>query len=337
MPKAVLLTIDDDPEVLKAIERDLRRQYAEKYRVLSASSGQGALDLLDKLRQRGESIALFLADYRMPQMSGIEFLSRAMVLFPEAKRVLLTAYADTEAAIRAINEVKLNHYLLKPWDPPEQNLYPVLNDLLEDWQADYRPPFDGLRILGTRWSPRSYDLREFLARNQVPYHWLDVEAADRDPEVRRALDMVVTEEQHFPLVLFPDGARLPDPTHSEVANRIGLQTRAGAESYDLIIIGGGPAGLAAAVYGASEGLKTVVVARDAPGGQAGLSANIENYLGFPAGLSGKRPGAQGGHLQARRFGAEILTPQEAVTSTHQRFLPDRAALRRHWRSPPRHC
>jgi len=311
MPKAVLLTIDDDPEVLKAIERDLRRQYAEKYRVLSASSGQGALDLLDKLRQRGEPVALFLADYRMPQMSGIEFLARAMVAFPETKRVLLTAYADTEAAIRAINEVKLNHYLLKPWDPPEQNLYPVLNDLLDDWQASYRPPFEGLRILGTRWSPRSYDLREFLARNQVPYHWLDVEAADRDPEVRGALDMLSPAEQRFPLVLFPDGARLPDPTHSEVAGQIGLQTRAVAASYDLIIVGGGPAGLAAAVYGASEGLRTVVVEREAPGGQAGLSANIENYLGFPAGLSGNDL-ARRAVTQARRFGAEILTPQEAV-------------------------
>ena len=226
MPKAVLLTIDDDPEVLKAVERDLRRQYGEKYRVLSAGSGQSALDLLDKLRQRGESVALFLADYRMPQMSGIEFLSRAMSTFPDAKRVLLTAYADTEAAIRAINEVKLNHYLLKPWDPPEQNLYPVLDDLLDDWQASYRAPFEGLQILGTRWSPRSYELREFLARNQVPYHWLDVESADRDPEVRRALDMLAPAEQQFPVVLFPDGSRLPDPSHSQVAGHIGLQTRA---------------------------------------------------------------------------------------------------------------
>jgi len=312
MPKAVLLTIDDDPEVLKAIERDLRRQYAENYRVLSANSGQGALDLLDKLRQRGETVALFLADYRMPQMSGIEFLSRAMGSFPDAKRVLLTAYADTEAAIRAINEVKLNHYLLKPWDPPDLNLFPVLNDLLGDWQASYRAPFEGLRVLGTRWSPRSYDLREFLARNQVPYRWLDVEAADRDPEVRRAMDMLAPAEQQFPLVLFPDGARLPDPTHSEVAGHIGLQTRAVAESYDLIIVGGGPAGLAAAVYGASEGLRTVVVEREAPGGQAGLSASIENYLGFPAGLSGADL-ARRAVTQARRFGAEILTPQEAVT------------------------
>src|SRR6202034_489613 len=217
MPKAVLLTIDDDPEVLKAIERDLRRQYAENYRVLSASSGQGALDLLDKLRQRGESVALFLADYRMPQMSGIEFLSRAMSTFPDAKRVLLTAYADTEAAIRAINEVKLNHYLLKPWDPPEQNLYPVLDDLLDDWQAGYRPPLAGLRVLGERWSPRSYELREFLARHQVPFRWLDVEKADRDSEVQSALRTLGSNSRRLPAVLFPEGEQLMEPSNSELA------------------------------------------------------------------------------------------------------------------------
>jgi thioredoxin reductase (NADPH) len=311
MAKPVLLTIDDDPEVLHAVERDLRRQYAEKYRVLSASSGQSALDLLEKVRQRGEPVALFLADHRMPQMTGIEFLARAAGSFPESKRVLLTAYADTEAAIRAINEVKLHHYLLKPWDPPEQNLYPVLDDLLDDWQASYRPPFEGLRVLGTRWSPRSYQLREFLARNQVPYRWLDVEAADQDSEVRKALDMLSPDEQQFPVVLFPDGGRLPDPTHAQVAGRVGLQTRAGTDSYDLIIVGGGPAGLAAAVYGASEGLRTVLIESEAPGGQAGLSAKIENYLGFPAGLSGGDL-ARRAVIQARRFGAEILSPQEAV-------------------------
>jgi thioredoxin reductase (NADPH) len=310
MAKPVLLTIDDDPEVLKAVERDLRRRYASNYRVISANSGQAALNLLDKLRQRGETVALFLVDYRMPQMTGIEFLSRAMPAFPETKRVLLTAYSDTEAAIRAINEIKLNHYLLKPWDPPEQNLYPVLDDLLEDWTASYRPPFEGLRVLGTRWSRRSYELREFLARNQVPYHWLDVEEAGRDPEVQRALDMLAPEERKIPVVLFSDGSRLPDPAHAELAARIGLNTRAGAESYDLIILGGGPAGLAAGVYGASEGLRTVIVEREAPGGQAGLSARIENYLGFPSGLSGGDL-ARRAVAQARRFGAEIVA-QEAV-------------------------
>jgi thioredoxin reductase (NADPH) len=311
MSKPALLTIDDDPEVLRAVERDLRRKYAEKFRVLSAGSGPAALDLLEKLRKRGDSVALFLADHRMPQMTGIEFLSRAIGAFPDAKRVLLTAYADTDAAIRAINEIRLDHYLLKPWDPPEQNLYPVLDDLLDEWQASYRPPFEGLRVLGARWSPRSYELREFLARNQVPYRWLDVESADRDTEVRRALDMLAPDEQHFPLVLFPDGVRLPDPTHAQLAGRVGLQTRAGAGSYDLIIVGGGPAGLAAAVYGASEGLRTVLVEREAPGGQAGLSARIENYLGFPTGLSGADL-ARRAVTQARRFGAEILSPQEVV-------------------------
>jgi thioredoxin reductase (NADPH) len=312
MVKPVLLTIDDDSEVLKAVERDLRRQYAENYRVLSANSGPAALALLEKLQQRGEPLALFLVDYRMPQMNGIEFLSRAIPLFPDAKRVLLTAYSDTEAAIRAINEIKLHHYLLKPWDPPEQNLYPVLDDLLGDWQGSYRPPFEGMRVLGTRWSRRAYELREFLARNQVPYQWLDVEAADSDPEVRRALDTLTPEQRHFPTVLLTDGGCLPDPSHAELAGRIGFNTRAGAASYDLIILGGGPAGLAAGVYGASEGLHTVIVEREAPGGQAGLSARIENYLGFPSGLSGGDL-ARRAVAQARRFGVEILAPQEAVS------------------------
>ncbi len=311
MSRPVLLTIDDDPEVLKAVERDLRRKYAQAYRVLAANSGQAALDLIERLQQRNETVALFLADYRMPQMTGIEFLSRAMPLFPDAKRVLLTAYSDTEAAIRAINEIKLHHYLLKPWDPPEQNLYPVLDDLLADWQGSYRPPFEGMRVLGTRWSRRSYELREFLARNQVPYQWLDVEAATSDPETRRVLDTVPNDERHFPVVFFADGTRLADPSHSDVAAHIGFNTRAGAESYDLIILGGGPAGLAAGVYGASEGLRTVIIEREAPGGQAGLSARIENYLGFPSGLSGGDL-ARRAVAQARRFGAEILAPQEAT-------------------------
>jgi len=310
--KPVLMTIDDDPEVLRAVERDLRSHYAEKYRILSANSGQAALDLIEKLQQRGETLALFLVDYRMPQMTGIEFLSRAIPSYPDAKRVLLTAYSDTEAAIRAINEIKLNHYLLKPWDPPEQNLFPVLDDLLEDWQAGYRAPFDGMRILGTRWSPRSYELREFLARNQMPYHWLDVETADRDTEVRRALDTLPEEDRRFPVVLLQDGGHLSDPSHAELAARIGLKTRACAASYDLIILGGGPAGLAAGVYGASEGLSAVIVEREAPGGQAGLSAKIENYLGFPSGVSGTDL-ARRAVTQARRFGVEILTPQEAVS------------------------
>jgi thioredoxin reductase (NADPH) len=305
------LTIDDDPDVLKAVERDLRRRYAGSYRILAASSGSAALDLIDKLRERGEPVALLLADHRMPQMTGIDLLAHAVDRLPDAKRVLLTAYADTDAAIRAINQVKLDYYLLKPWDPPEQNLYPVLDDLLEDWKASYRPPFEGLRVLGTRWSPRSYELREFLARNQVPYRFLDVETADKDSEVRRALDLLAPDEQRFPVVLFSDRVRLPDPTQAQVAAGLNLRTRAGAESYDLIIIGGGPAGLAAGVYGASEGLRTVIVEREAPGGQAALSARIENYLGFPSGLSGNDL-ARRAVAQATRFGAEILAPQEAT-------------------------
>ena len=309
--RPAVLTIDDDPDVLRAIERDLRRRYAKSYRVLSANSGQAALDLLDRLRERGEPVALMLADHRMPQMTGIELLSRAVERLPDTKRVLLTAYADTDAAIRAINEVKLHYYLLKPWDPPEQNLYPVLDDLLEDWKASYRPAFEGIRVLGTRWSPRAYEVREFLARNQVPYRFLDVETAHQDQEVRQTLDLLAPDEHRLPVVLFSDGVRLPDPTQSQLAAGLNLRTRPGAESYDLIIVGAGPAGLAAAVYGASEGLRTVIVEREAPGGQAGLSARIENYLGFPAGLSGNDL-ARRAVVQATRFGAEILAPQEAT-------------------------
>jgi thioredoxin reductase (NADPH) len=311
MARPVILAVDDDPDVLRAVERDLRRRYSENYRVLSAGSGQAALDLLQRLEAKNEPIALFVVDHRMPQMNGIEFLARAMKKYPDPKRVLLTAYADTDAAIRAINEVKLNHYLLKPWDPPEQNLYPVLDDLLEEWQASYRPPYEGLRVLGARWSPRSYQLREFLARNHVPYQWLDVEAADREPEIQRLVDSFGAEQLHLPLALFPDGVTMAEPTQAQIAERIGLHTRAGNDFYDLAIVGGGPAGLAAAVYGASEGLRTVIVEREAPGGQAGLSSRIENYLGFPSGLSGDDL-ARRAVAQARRFGAEILSPLEAT-------------------------
>ncbi len=310
MAKPVLLTVDDDPEVLRAVARDLRRRYADRYRVLSAASGPAALDLLKKIQQRNEPVALFLVDHRMPQMNGVEFLTRVKPLYPDAKRVLLTAYADTDAAIRAINDVKLHHYLLKPWDPPEQGLYPVLDDLLDDWMASYRPAFEGIRVLGTRWSPHAHEMREFLARNQVPYQWVDVEAAERDPEVRRLVDSLGSGA-HLPVVLFPDGPPLPDPTPAEIADRVGLRVRPNTDFYDVVIAGGGPAGLAAAVYGASEGLKTVIVEREAPGGQAGLSASIENYLGFPSGLSGADL-ARRAVAQARRFGAEILSPQEAV-------------------------
>src|ERR1700691_2800311 len=257
MAKPILLSVDDDSDVLRAIERDLRSQYGAEYRVIGSDSPEGALDLLKQLKVLNDSVALLLADQRMPRMDGVEFLQQAMGIFPLAKRALLTAYADTNAAISAINQASINYFFLKPWDPPAEHLYPQLDDLLDDWQASFRPTFEGIRVLGTRWSRRSYELRDFLARNQVPYHWLDVEAADSEPEVRRAMDMLTPEERHFPVVLLQDGGRLPDPSHAELAGRIGFNTRAVSASYDLIILGGGPAGLAAAVYGASEGLRAV--------------------------------------------------------------------------------
>lgn len=311
--KPVVLTLDDDVPVLRAVERDLRKRYGQNYRILSAASGQAGLDLLQRIDQRNEPVALFLVDHRMPQMSGIEFLAQTLTRHGDAKRVLLTAYADTDAAIRAINEIKLSHYLLKPWDPPEQNLYPVLDDLLDDWHSAFRPPFDGLRVLGSRWSPKTYELREFLARNAVPYQWLDVDTAATDPEVRRLVESAQSGACPFPVVMFADGSFMHQPGHSELAERIGLNTRAHNKFYDLVIVGGGPAGLAAAVYGASEGLSTVIVERDAPGGQAGLSSRIENYLGFPSGLSGADL-TRRAVAQARRFGTEILAPQHTVSA-----------------------
>lgn len=311
--RPALLTIDDDPEVLRAVERDLRRRYSDKYRVLRADSGNAALDLLRRLQQRAEPVALLLADHRMPGMEGVEFLNQARTIAPDARRVLLTAYADTDAAIRAINDVKLHHYLLKPWDPPEQNLYPVLDDLLADWQASFCPPFEGVRVVGTRWSAQAYEIRDFLARHQVPYRWLDVEAASTDGEVHRWMSTVQPGENEMPVVVLPDGTRLARPSTAEMASRLGLQTRAESEFYDLAIVGSGPAGLAAAVYGASEGLRTVMIEREAPGGQASLSSRIENYLGFPSGLSGADL-ARRAVTQARRFGVEILSPQEVTSA-----------------------
>src|SRR5690349_8965264 len=312
MTKPVLLTVDDDAEVLRAIERDLRRKYASEYRVLRAESGAAAMEIVRELKLRNNPVALFLVDQRMPGVSGVEFLQQAIELFPDAKRVLLTAYADTDAAIAAINAAGVNHYLLKPWDPPEENLYPVIDDLLEDWKADFPPPFEGIRVLGNRWSPESHNIKDFLARNHVPYQWLDIETVETDSEVRALLDLLDDEEkQTLPLVIFPNGLRLQRPILADLAKNVGLRTRAGLEFYDLAILGGGPAGLAAAVYGASEGLKTVIVEREAPGGQAGMSSRIENYLGFPAGLSGGDL-ARRAVVQARRFGVEILAPQTVV-------------------------
>ena len=360
--RPVLLTVDDDPNVLRAIERDLRQQYGNRFRILKTDSGQKALELVKQLKLRNEALALLLVDQRMPHMSGVVFLEQAMNIFPDAKRVLLTAYADTEAAIRSINKAKIDYYMMKPWDPPQEYLYPILDDLLDDWWASFKHPFEGIRIIGLRWSPKSYEVKYFLARNGIPYQWLDLES---DEEARRLVSYVESTSEnkhsnfsnattttatpnssfsvldhnetennnsvpsirsasslsyspsvnssslHLPLVIFPDGSHMEEPSSSELAEKIGLKTRAQMPFYDLIIIGGGPAGLAAAVYGASEGLSTLLIERQAPGGQAGMSSNIENYLGFPSGLTGSNL-ARRAVAQAIRFGAEILTPQEAV-------------------------
>src|ERR1700685_424480 len=312
MPKPILLSVDDDSDVLRAIERDLRSQYGAEYRVIGSDSPTGALDLLRQLKVRNDSVALLLADQRMPHMDGVEFLQEGMRIFPDAKRALLTAYADTSAAISAINQANINYFFLKPWDPPAEHLYPQLDDLLDDWQASYRPTFEGIRVLGTRWSPKSYELRDFLARNRVPYQWTDVELSANDPETKQLLEALGPEAANLPVVLFPDGTKLLEGVPAQVAQKVGLRTRAQTSFYDLAIIGGGPACLAAAVYGASEGLKTVIVEREAPGGQAGMSSRIENYLGFPSGLSGGDL-ARRAVVQARRFGVEILAPQSVVS------------------------
>lgn len=311
MSKPILLSVDDDSDVLRAIERDLRSQYGATYQVIGSDSPEKALDVLKQLKLRNDSVALMLADQRMPRMNGVEFLQEGMRIFPDAKRALLTAYADTSAAISAINEANINYFFMKPWDPPAEHLYPQLDDLLDDWRASYRPAFQGIRVLGTRWSPRSYELRDFLARNHVPYQWIDVELATNDPETKRLLEAIGPEAANLPVVLFPDGTKLLESVPAEVAKKVGLRTRAQTSFYDLAIIGGGPAGLAAAVYGASEGLHTVMIEREAPGGQAGMSSRIENYLGFPTGLSGADL-ARRAVVQAQRFGVEILSPQEVV-------------------------
>ncbi len=308
MAKPIVFTIDDDPEVLRAIEHDLRRQYGTVYRVLRANSGQTALGALKQIKLRNEVVALFVVDQRMPNMSGTQFLEEAIQQFPDAKRVLLTAYADTDAAIQAINGAKVDYYLMKPWNPPEQQLYPVLDGLLDDWQSSYRPPFEGVRVVGHRWSPRSHDVRDFLARNLIPYQWLDVEAK---VEPCQLLEYAGIADEEMPVLFFSDGSHLKNPTNLEIAEKIMLNTHAGMDFYDLIIVGSGPAGLAAGVYGASEGLRTLMIEREAPGGQAGTSSRIENYLGFPQGLSGSDLSHRG-VMQVKRLGAEILSPQEVV-------------------------
>ena len=308
MAKPAILLVDDDADVLRAIERDVRRHFGGEYRVLRASSGAQALEVLTQLTLRHEPVALLLTDQRMPEMSGVEFLEQARALFPQAKRALLTAYADTDAAIRAINSVRIDYYLVKPWDPPEEHLYPVLQDLLDDWLADFRPPFEGLRLLGHRWSSSAHELKDFLTRNLIPYQWLDVEM---HPEALRLFELAALDTSRLPVALFTDGMTLLQPTTSQLAEKLGLRIRADQPFYDLVIIGSGPAGLAGAVYGASEGLRTMVVEREAPGGQAGTSSRIENYLGFPSGLSGADL-ARRAVTQARRFGVELVTPQEVT-------------------------
>jgi thioredoxin reductase (NADPH) len=322
--KPTILAVDDDPDVLNAVERDLRKQYGNRFRVLRAESGSIGLELLKRLKLRNDPTALLLVDQRMPQITGVDFLQEAMEIFPDAKRVLLTAYADTDAAIRSINKAKIDFYLMKPWTPPEQNLYPVLDDLLDDWMASFHPEFEGIRVIGLRWSAKSHEIRDFLARNGVPFQWLDIEA---DNEARRLASYASSTSAttvssfsnssksatlpHLPLVILPDGSQLMEPTTTQLAEKIGLKSHAQMPFYDLIIVGAGPAGLAAAVYGASEGLHTLLIEKEAPGGQAGMSSNIENYLGFPTGLTGANL-ARRAVAQAARFGAEILTPQQVT-------------------------
>ncbi len=307
--KPIILTVDDDTEVLQAIARDVRHGFGEHFRVIRAESGDRALDVLKQLRLANESVALMLVDQRMPGLTGIDLLIQAKRLFPDSKKALLTAYADTDAAITAINEVRLDHYLVKPWDPPEQRLFPMLDDMLDDWMAAHPPEFKGIRVIGHRWSQESHIARDFLARNQVPYKWMDLAT---DPEATQLLEITGITADNCPVVIFPDGQILEKPTPQQIAEKAGIRGHAEVPLYDLIIIGAGPSGLAAAVYGASEGLSTLIIERDATGGQAGQSTRIENYLGFPSGLSGAELSRRA-VTQARRFGAEFLLTHEVVS------------------------
>jgi thioredoxin reductase (NADPH) len=308
MTKPIILTVDDEPQVLNAVERDLRQHYRGEYRIVKASSGMEALETVQQLKARNAPVALLLADQRMPTMSGTEFLAEARKLYPQARKVLLTAYADTEAAIQSINTIGLDHYLMKPWDPPEQTLYPVLDDLLSDWLATVPIPYDGIRVAGTLWSPSCHRVKDFLARNRIPYQWLDIEM---NGEAKALVEGINPEGHRLPVVFFPDGDALVEPDNLALAEKCGLQTQATQPFYDVIIVGAGPAGLGAAVYGASEGLRTLMIDREATGGQAGTSSRIENYLGFPKGLSGADL-AQRATAQAKRLGAEILTAQSVT-------------------------
>ena len=302
MPKPILLAIDDDISVLEAVVQDLRRNYGQDYRIVRAASGAAALDICRQLKERNDIVALFLSDQRMPGMTGVDFLQHALTIYPDAKRVLLTAYADTEAAIRAINSAKIHYYLNKPWDPPEEKLYPVLDDLLEAWKQGYKPPFEGIRVIGVRWSPMDHEIRDFLSRNRIPYQSLNPE---QNPDALALLKEKGIDDAKLPVVLFGDGTALVQPSTTELANKVGIPTQAQQKFYDVVVVGAGPAGLAAGVYGASEGLRTLIVEPNAPGGQAGSSSKIENYLGFPSGLSGDEL-AKRAFLQASRLGAEFL-------------------------------
>jgi len=303
MARPILLAVDYDVNVLEAVVQDLRRQYGATYRVMRAASGQAALDTLAQLKARQEPVALICSDQRMPGITGVEFLERSREIYPDSRRVLLTAYADTEAAIHAINSARIHYYLNKPWDPPEEKLYPVLSDLLEDWHAGYQAPFQGLRVIGHRWSLKDHKVRSFLSRNHVPYRWLDIASSE---DARNLLKERQLDPDNLPVVLLEDGTALVDPEVGELAKRVGLSTQATQDFYDIVVVGAGPAGLAAAVYGASEGLRTLVIEPIAPGGQAGSSSRIENYLGFPSGITGSDLGRRA-HVQAMRFGAEFLT------------------------------
>jgi thioredoxin reductase (NADPH) len=307
MPKPVIFTIDDDSSVLNSVERDLRAHYGQDYRILPIDSGGAALDYLKKLQQRNDTVALFLVDHRMPTMNGVEFLEQAIKAYPQAKRVLLTAYADTQAAIDSINEVRLDYYLMKPWHPPEERLYPILDELLEDWKIHVRLPYEGIRVVGTLWSLPSHQVKDFLTRHQIPYQWLDIE---KDSNARQLVEEISSEISKLPVVFFPNGQSLIQPDLKVLAEKVGLQTRAALPFYDIVVVGSGPAGLAAAVYGGSEGYRCLVIERAAPGGQAGSSPKIENYLGFPTGISGDDL-TRRAVSQAKRFGVEILSAQEA--------------------------
>ncbi len=308
MSRPVILAVDDDPQVLAAVRRDLRNHYGSAYQIMAASSGAEALETVQELKNLSKTVAAFVVDQRMPEMSGTEFLMAADQVFPQAKRLLLTAYADTEAAIQAINDVGLDHYLLKPWSPPEERLYPILDDVLDDWQANADVPFDGIRVLGTTWSPATYEAKAFLARNEVPYRFIDIE---RDSDASAAVASATGATSDLPIVFLQDDTVLINPSKHELANAAGIHSTPESPFYDLAIVGGGPAGLAAAVYGASEGLSTVLIEREAPGGQAGTSSRIENYLGFPKGISGADL-ARRAIAQATRLGAELITAAEVA-------------------------